>query len=69
MKVRVLCLSSAFALALAGAALGATAAGIRTIWVNRGNDALIDVRLAPAHMVETLSETWRIIEDLRAPSD
>ena len=30
-------------------AVGATAAGIRTIWINRAGDAVLDPRLAPAH--------------------
>ncbi|MGH2452975.1 MAG: haloacid dehalogenase type II [bacterium] len=30
-------------------AAGATAAGIRTVWVNRQADAVIDARFAPAH--------------------
>jgi 2-haloacid dehalogenase len=32
-------------------AMGATAAGIRTVWVNRARDAVVDARLAPAHEV------------------
>jgi 2-haloacid dehalogenase len=49
-------------------AVGATAAGICTVWVNRGNDAVIEARLAPAYTVETLHEAWSIIEDLLARS-
>jgi 2-haloacid dehalogenase len=49
--------------------VGATAAGIRTIWVNRGDDAVIDPRHEPAYAVETLSEAWEIIADLIARSD
>jgi 2-haloacid dehalogenase len=30
-------------------AVGATAAGIRTIWINRARDAVLDPRFAPAH--------------------
>jgi 2-haloacid dehalogenase len=43
-------------------AVGATAAGIRAIWVNRDNDAVIDPRWTPAHTVATLGEAWGIIE-------
>jgi 2-haloacid dehalogenase len=49
--------------------VGATAAGIRTIWVNRSDDALIDSRLEPAYAVGTLSEAWDIIEHLLSQPD
>jgi len=35
-------------------AAGATAAGIRTVWVNRQADAVIDARYIPAHQVTDL---------------
>lgn len=35
-------------------AAGATAAGIRTVWVNRQADAVIDSRYSPAHQVTDL---------------
>ena len=35
-------------------AAGATAAGIRTVWVNRQVDAVIDTRYSPAHQVTDL---------------
>ncbi len=35
-------------------AVGATAAGIPTVWVNRTGDAVIDARLAPAHQTGDL---------------
>lgn len=35
-------------------AMGATAAGIRTLWVNRSSEAVVDPRLAPRHEARTL---------------
>jgi len=35
-------------------AAGATAAGIRTIWINRASDAVLDPRFAPAHQSSDL---------------
>lgn len=35
-------------------AAGATAAGLRTIWINRAGDAVVDPRFAPAHQAEDL---------------
>ncbi len=35
-------------------AMGATAAGIPTVWVNRAGDSVIDPRLAPAHHIADL---------------
>jgi len=35
-------------------AMGATAAGIRTVWVNRSGDAVVDSLLAPTHQVGDL---------------
>ena len=42
-------------------AMGATAAGIETVWVNRMNDAVDDPRFAPAH--ET-SDLWGVVQVL-----
>ncbi|MDR7484485.1 MAG: HAD-IA family hydrolase [Armatimonadota bacterium] len=36
-------------------AMGATAEGITTVWVNRTGDAVADPRLAPAHEIRTLA--------------
>ncbi|HKX17559.1 MAG TPA: HAD-IA family hydrolase [bacterium] len=35
-------------------AAGATAAGLRTIWINRAGDAVVDARFAPAHQAGDL---------------
>src|SRR5579884_2944030 len=35
-------------------AMGATAAGIRTLWVNRSSEAVVDARLAPRYEARTL---------------
>lgn len=43
-------------------AMGATAVGIRTIWVNRSDDAVIDPRFSPAHEVADLREALTVIE-------
>jgi 2-haloacid dehalogenase len=45
-------------------AAGATAFGIRTVWVNRSGEAVVDPRFAPAHDVRTLGEALTIIENL-----
>lgn len=37
-------------------AAGATAAGIRTVWVNRAGDAVLDARFTPAHEVTDLED-------------
>jgi 2-haloacid dehalogenase len=42
--------------------MGATAAGITTIWVNRANDAVIDHRFAPAHQVADLRGVLPILD-------
>ncbi len=42
-------------------AMGATAAGIRTVWVNRMRDAVVDPRLAPAHEVADLRGVLELI--------
>lgn len=42
-------------------AMGATAVGIRTIWVNRSRDAVIDPRLSPAHEVADLRGVLEVI--------
>jgi 2-haloacid dehalogenase len=50
--LRVLRISAEDLLHVAGSptdAMGATAAGIRTVWINRGGDAVVDPRFAPAH--------------------
>lgn len=43
-------------------AMGATAVGIRTVWVNRFGDAVIDPQLAPAHEVPDLRGVLGIID-------
>lgn len=43
-------------------AAGATAFGIRTVWVNRGGDAVADPRYAPAYEVSDLHGFLKIIE-------
>lgn len=53
----VLGLGAGELLHVAGAATdatGATAVGLRTVWVNRQADAVIDARFAPAHQVSDL---------------
>ncbi len=45
-------------------AAGATAVGIRTVWVNRAGDAVADPRFAPADDVRTLQEALTVIEQL-----
>lgn len=45
-------------------AAGATAVGIRTVWVNRAGDAVADPRFAPADDVRTLQEALAVIEKL-----
>ncbi len=42
-------------------AMGATAVGIRTIWVNRSREAVIDPRLSPAHEVADLRGVLEVI--------
>lgn len=44
-------------------AMGATAAGIRTVWVNRARDAVIDARLAPAHDVADLTGAIPLLDN------
>jgi len=39
-------------------AMGATAAGLRTVWVNRAGGAVLDARFAPAH--ET-GDLWGVL--------
>jgi FMN phosphatase YigB (HAD superfamily) len=39
-------------------AMGATAAGIMTVWVNRGDEAVIDPRFAPAYQTTDL---WGVL--------
>ncbi len=43
-------------------AMGATAAGIQTVWVNRAGDAVVNTRLAPAHEVADLWGVLRLID-------
>jgi len=45
-------------------AAGATAVGIRTVWVNRAGDAVADPRFAPADDVRTLQDALAVIEQL-----
>jgi 2-haloacid dehalogenase len=43
-------------------AVGATAAGITTIWINRTRDAVLDPRFAPAHEAADLRGVLRYLE-------
>ncbi len=43
-------------------AAGATAAGVRTVWVNRQADAVIDSRFTPAHEVSDLRGLLPLLE-------
>ncbi len=45
-------------------AAGATAFGIRTVWVNRAGDAVADPRLAPAHDLPDLSGVPPLLDTL-----
>ncbi len=45
-------------------AMGATSAGIRTVWVNRMNDTVLDRRFAPAHEAADL---WGVLNVLDNP--
>src|SRR2546426_998536 len=43
-------------------AAGATAFGIRTVWVNRSGSAVLDPRFAPAHDVKDLNGVLEILD-------
>lgn len=43
-------------------AMGATAFGIRTVWVNRTGDAVVDSRLAPANEISDLSQLLPLLD-------
>lgn len=43
-------------------AMGATAAGIRTVWINRARDKVVDDRLAPAHELQDLAGLPALID-------
>lgn len=43
-------------------AMGATAAGIRTVWINRSGDAVLDPRYAPAHECPDLRGVLPVLE-------
>lgn len=43
-------------------AMGATAAGIRTLWINRLGDAVLDPRLAPAHEGADLHSVVHVLD-------
>lgn len=45
-------------------AAGATAFGIRTVWVNRGGDVVADPRYAPAHELPNLQGILEILDAL-----
>ena len=52
-------------------AMGATAAGIETIWINRTGDAPLDTRFAPAYEVKDLKSALTVVRQVqghRAPS-
>lgn len=64
--VRVLDVPAGDLLHIAGSAtdaMGATAAGIRTLWVNRTGDAVVEPRVAPAHQTDDLSGVLRILDE------
>ncbi len=46
-------------------AMGATAAGIKTVWVNRMNDAVDDPRFAPAHEAPDLRGVVQVLDAAR----
>ena len=63
--LEILGFETAELLHVAGAAtdaMGATAAGIRTVWVNRMGDAVVDPRFAPAHEVANLRGVLGILD-------
>lgn len=45
-------------------AMGATAAGLRTVWVNRAGDAVLDPRFAPACEVPDLRRVLAVLNPL-----
>jgi len=47
-------------------AMGATAAGIETIWTNRSGDAPLDPRFAPAHEVRDLRAALGVIRTIQS---
>jgi 2-haloacid dehalogenase len=63
--LEILGIETAELLHVAGAAtdaMGATAFGIRTVWVNRMADAVVDPRLAPAHEVANLRGVLGVLD-------
>ncbi len=46
-------------------AMGATAAGVETIWTNRTGDAVLDSRFAPAHEVRDLRTALTVIREIQ----
>ena len=63
--LRVLAVTAEELLHVAGSptdAMGATAAGIRTLWINRGGDAVVDPRFAPAHEGTDLRAVLRVLD-------
>ena len=46
-------------------AMGATAFGIRTVWVNRAADAVVDSQYAPAYQVGDLRGVLEVLDSLR----
>ncbi len=46
-------------------AMGATAFGIQTIWINRMDDAVVDSRFSPAHQAPDLRGVLDVLESLR----
>lgn len=46
-------------------AMGATAAGIETIWTNRAGDAALDSRFAPAHEVKDLRSALAVVRQIQ----
>ncbi len=46
-------------------AMGAAAFGIRTVWVNRAADAVVDSRYAPAYQVGDLRGVLEVLDSLR----
>ena len=69
--LRVLGISSDELLHVAGSptdAMGATAAGIRTLWINRGGDAVVEPTFAPAHEGPDLRHVLSILASKSAPA-
>ena len=63
--LRILAIPAENLLHVAGSptdAMGATAAGIRTVWINRSADTVLDPRYAPAHEFPDLRSVRHVLE-------